>query len=187
MAAANCRRDRSLQQPRHESRHILEDLPEALMPQFAVYRNKNLRNRALFPLLVDVQSDLLQDLETRLVIPLSNAFALQDFPLAYLTPQVTLDGERYLLMTPQLAGVARGDLAPTSAACLATSLRYRERSNSWSADSEHRVRHAGRGCQDRRVTRALRWPACVRRESRSATACRVARTAPAHSRWRDSS
>jgi len=82
------------------------------MPQFAVYRNKNLRNRALFPLLVDVQSDLLQDLETRLVIPLSNAFALQDFPLAYLTPQVTLDGERYLLMTPQLAGVARGDLGP---------------------------------------------------------------------------
>ncbi|HKD55389.1 MAG TPA: CcdB family protein [Steroidobacteraceae bacterium] len=82
------------------------------MPQFAVYRNKNLRNRALFPLLLDVQPDLFQDLETRLVIPLSNAFALKDFPLAYLTPEVVLDGERYLLMTPQLAGVARADLGP---------------------------------------------------------------------------
>jgi len=82
------------------------------MQQFAVYRNKNLRNRALFPLLLDVQPELFQDLETRLVIPLSSAFALKDFPLAYLTPQVVVDGERYLLMTPQMAGVARVDLGP---------------------------------------------------------------------------
>ena len=82
------------------------------MPQFGVYQNKNLRNRALFPLLVDVQPELFHDLQTRLVIPLSNAFALKEFPLAYLTPEVILDGERYLLMTPQLAGVARADLGP---------------------------------------------------------------------------
>jgi toxin CcdB len=77
-----------------------------------VYQNKNLRNRALFPLLVDVQPEMFSDLETRLVIPLSNAFALKDFPLAYLMPELVLDGERYLLMTPQLAGVARADLGP---------------------------------------------------------------------------
>lgn len=80
------------------------------MTQFAVYQNKNLRNRALFPLLVDVQPELFQELETRLVVPLSNFFALRDFPLAYLTPSVTFDEERYLLMTPQLAGVAQADL-----------------------------------------------------------------------------
>jgi toxin CcdB len=80
--------------------------------KFAVYRNRNLRNRALFPFLVDVQPEMFQDLETRIVIPLSNAFALQEFPLAYLTPELMLDGERYLLMTPQLAGVARADLGP---------------------------------------------------------------------------
>lgn len=82
------------------------------MTQFAVYRNKNVRNRALFPLLVDVQPELFQDLETRLVVPLSNFFALRDFPLAYLTPSVTFDEERYLLLTPQLAGVAEADLGP---------------------------------------------------------------------------
>jgi toxin CcdB len=82
------------------------------MPRFAVYQNKNLRNRALFPLLVDVQPELFQDLHTRLVIPLSNAFALKGFPLANLTPEVVLDGERYLLITPQLAGVAQADLGP---------------------------------------------------------------------------
>ena len=82
------------------------------MTQFAVYRNKNVRNRALFPFLIDVQPEVFQDLETRLVIPLSNFYALRDFPLAYLTPDVVLDGERYRLMTPQLAGVARADLGP---------------------------------------------------------------------------
>lgn len=82
------------------------------MPQFAVYQNKNLRNRALFPLLLDVQPELFQDLHTRLVVPISSAFAMKGFPLAYLTPEVMLDGERYLLMTPQLAGVARADLGP---------------------------------------------------------------------------
>jgi len=32
------------------------------MPQFAVYLNKNLRSRWVFPMLVDVQSELLDDL-----------------------------------------------------------------------------------------------------------------------------
>jgi len=32
------------------------------MAQFTVYRNKNPRSKATFPLLVDVQSDLLDDL-----------------------------------------------------------------------------------------------------------------------------
>jgi toxin CcdB len=82
------------------------------MSQFAVYRNKNLRNRALFPFLVDVQPEVFQDLQTRLVIPLTQILALKDYPLAYLTPHVTLDGEPYRLMTPQLAGVARDDLGP---------------------------------------------------------------------------
>jgi hypothetical protein len=34
------------------------------MPQFAVYRNRNEATRAQFPLLLDVQSDLLEPLYT---------------------------------------------------------------------------------------------------------------------------
>ena len=40
------------------------------MPQFAVYLNRNLRSSDLFPFLVDVQSELLRDLETRVVLSL---------------------------------------------------------------------------------------------------------------------
>jgi toxin CcdB len=80
------------------------------MGQFTVYRNKNPRSKSAFPLLVDVQSDILEDLHTRVVIPLTKAAALTKRPLEHLTPVLPFDGEDYVLMTPQLAGLARADL-----------------------------------------------------------------------------
>ena len=80
------------------------------MEQFTVYRNKNPRTKTAFPLLVDVQSDLLEDLQTRVVIPLTKAAALTRKPMSHLTPTLAFDGEDYLLMTPQLAGIARTEL-----------------------------------------------------------------------------
>ena len=80
------------------------------MAQFTVYRNKNPRSKSTYPLLVDIQSDLLEDLLTRVVIPLTKAVALTKKQLTHLTPALAFDGEEYVLMTPQLAGVARTDL-----------------------------------------------------------------------------
>lgn len=77
------------------------------MAQFTVYRNKSPRTKSIFPLLVDVQSDLLEDLQTRVVIPLTRASTLTKKPLGNLTPTLVFDDESYLLMTPQLAGVAK--------------------------------------------------------------------------------
>ena len=82
------------------------------MPQFAVYLNKNLRSRSSFPMLVDVQSELLKDLETRVVIPLVKRAAFTSFPLGLVMPMVEVEGEAYMLMTPQLAGVSLADLGP---------------------------------------------------------------------------
>src|SRR5579863_3624990 len=80
------------------------------MAQFAVYKNRNPRTRATFPFLVDVQTELLDELQTRVVIPLTKAASLTRKPLRHLTPAVTFDGAAYVLMTPQLAGVARSEL-----------------------------------------------------------------------------
>jgi toxin CcdB len=82
------------------------------MPQFAVYLNKNLRSRSVFPMLVDVQAELLCDLETRVVIPLVKSAAFTSFPLGLVMPTVEVEGESYMLVTPQLAGVSRWDLGP---------------------------------------------------------------------------
>jgi toxin CcdB len=80
------------------------------MAQFTVYRNKSARTKATFPFLVDVQSDLLEDLRTRLVIPLSKLASLTKRPVSQLTPILQFEDEAYVLMTPELAGVARSDL-----------------------------------------------------------------------------
>ena len=80
------------------------------MAQFAVYRNKNPNTKSTFPLLVDVQADLLEDLQPRVVIPLTKALALTKKPMGQLTPMIKYEGDPYVLMTPLLAGVARRDL-----------------------------------------------------------------------------
>ncbi len=82
------------------------------MPQFAVYRNENLGSCEEFPFLVDVQADLLEELGTRVVVPLAKSEALIDFPTQYLTPLITFQGRPYALLTPQLAGISRDELGP---------------------------------------------------------------------------
>jgi len=91
------------------------------MPQFAVYLNKNLRSRSVFPLLVDVQGELLRDLETRVVIPLVKSAAFTSYPLGLVMPTVEVDGESYVLVTPQLAGVSQWDLGPHTGSVAAQS------------------------------------------------------------------
>lgn len=82
------------------------------MPQFAVYRNDNPGSCEQFPYLVDIQPDLLEELGTRVVIPLAQAVELSDFPMRYLTPAVSFEGRPYALLTPQLAGILRDELGP---------------------------------------------------------------------------
>jgi toxin CcdB len=82
------------------------------MPQFAVYRNENSGSNEQFPFLVDVQTDLLEELGTRVVIPLATAAELTGFPMLYLVPVVAFQGKPYAVLTPQLAGISRNELGP---------------------------------------------------------------------------
>ncbi|WP_152221249.1 CcdB family protein [Pseudomonas sp. SCB32] len=78
------------------------------MKQFDLYRNTNPRTREAIPLLLDVQSDLLASLSTRMVIPLSRGKGLAG--INRLMPEVTVGEEKLLLLTPQMAGIARREL-----------------------------------------------------------------------------
>jgi toxin CcdB len=80
--------------------------------QFSVYRNKNPRTKAAFPFLIDIQSELLEPLNTRVVIPLTRAATLTKKPVSHLTPEISFEGDRYVLVTPQLAGISRTELGP---------------------------------------------------------------------------
>lgn len=78
------------------------------MKQFDLYRNCNPRTREAIPLLLDVQSDLLASLNTRMVIPLSRAGGLAG--IHRLMPEVSVGDETLLLLTPQMAGISRREL-----------------------------------------------------------------------------
>jgi len=82
------------------------------MAQFDVHRNRNAASRSRFPLLLDIQSDLLDPLATRVVIPLAPAANARARRIDTLTPTLRVDGKDYLLMTPLLAGVAARELGP---------------------------------------------------------------------------
>ena len=77
------------------------------MPQFDVYRNPNPASRARNPYLLDVQSDLLDSLATRIVVPLCKPEVLSRKPAERLIPALEVEGRKLLMLTPELAGVSR--------------------------------------------------------------------------------
>jgi toxin CcdB len=61
------------------------------MAQFDVYRNKDPATRTEFPLLLDLQADLLSDLAIRVVAPLMPAGTGKLKLLGSLTPELTVE------------------------------------------------------------------------------------------------
>jgi toxin CcdB len=80
------------------------------MAQMRVYQNKSAQSNKEFPLLLDIQTDLLDSLQTTVVVPLQKLKNNSDKVLTQLTPVFTIDGIDYLMLTPQLAGIQRKEL-----------------------------------------------------------------------------
>lgn len=76
------------------------------MAQFHVYRNLDRSSRQRFPFLLDVQSDLLESLATRVVVPLAESDDTRP-PVARLMPTFEIDGRPVVMRTGEIAGIAR--------------------------------------------------------------------------------
>lgn len=79
------------------------------MAQFSVHANRGPSGKS-FPYLLNVQHELLDELETRVVIPLQARQAAKAKTLTVLMPVVAIDGEEFILLTPQLAAIAKKQL-----------------------------------------------------------------------------
>lgn len=75
------------------------------MPQFDVYENPNRHTRKTFPYIVDIQSPVIANIATRIVIPLGKLQHFKNEELKGLTPKVEYEGEPLLLLTPQIASI----------------------------------------------------------------------------------
>ncbi len=80
------------------------------MAQFWVYDNKNKATQKRYPYLLDIQSDLLEDLRTTVVIPLTPTKLAGNHVMSRMNPTVEIGSERFVVMTQTLAGVDRAIL-----------------------------------------------------------------------------
>lgn len=75
------------------------------MARFDVYANPG-SHATTTPYLLDVQSDLLDGLDTRMVVPLRSLHAFPKVKLSTrLTPVLTIRGEELLMETPKMGAV----------------------------------------------------------------------------------
>lgn len=75
------------------------------MSQFCVYKNPNPATHSQYPYLLDIQSDLLNELSTTIVIPLTPSKIAAQISLSRFNPTFMLDGESFTAMTQDIAGV----------------------------------------------------------------------------------
>lgn len=77
------------------------------MAQFHVHRNLDAGSRVLTPYLLDVQNGLLDELATRVVVPLRRASAYPGKPLANLMLAFRVEGEDFFALVQQLSAVSK--------------------------------------------------------------------------------
>lgn len=75
------------------------------MKRFDVYRNEVPASSRRFPYFLVLQSDLLQDLATSVIAPLGRPSVVGGKPVESLAPRLDVDGENFVLYTPELAAV----------------------------------------------------------------------------------
>jgi toxin CcdB len=87
------------------------------MAQWDVYPNPNPRARGDLPFLVDIQSDLLSSLHTRLMVPCAPASLAPPGLPRRMSPELEVAGQRVLLV-PQEAGAVDVSALPRAVASL---------------------------------------------------------------------
>ena len=75
------------------------------MSQFTLYKNENKDTKKTYPYFVDVQSNLLDSLNSRIVIPLSTQKTLKDNVAEKLCPVFEIEQGSFVLLTHQMTSV----------------------------------------------------------------------------------
>ena len=75
------------------------------MPQFDVYQNPSAASRKAYPYILDVQHSVIDELSTRIVIPLGRLSDFKNEQMRTLSPIVENDGEKLVLLTSQITSI----------------------------------------------------------------------------------
>lgn len=77
------------------------------MSQYTLYKNENKNTEKAYPFFVNVQSDLLDELNSRIVIPLSPHKTLKQTNAQKLCPIIDIEEGRFVLLTHQMTTVPK--------------------------------------------------------------------------------
>ena len=80
------------------------------MTQFDVYKNPSKTSKKIYPYLVDIQSPYITELATRIVVPLGKASYFGGEAMKGLTPEITFENVKLLLLTPQISSIQANKL-----------------------------------------------------------------------------
>ena len=75
------------------------------MKRFDVFKNESAQTSRKFPFFLLLQSDLLQQLTTAVVAPLGRASIVGGKLVGTLAPVLEIDGESFVMYTPELAAI----------------------------------------------------------------------------------
>ena len=75
------------------------------MSQYSLYKNENKNSRKAYPFFVDVQSNLLDSLNSRVVIPLSLNKEANNKNAKKLCPIFDIEGKKYILLAHQMTSI----------------------------------------------------------------------------------
>ncbi len=76
------------------------------MAQFDVYENPSKVSKTAYPYILDMQCDLIDNLATRIVVPLGVFSQFKNEQMKGLTPKVSFEGKDLLILIPQLTSVS---------------------------------------------------------------------------------
>ncbi len=74
------------------------------MSQFSVYKNKSEKSNRIYPYIIDVQSDLLSDFQTRVVMPIARETE-KNAKVKRLTPEIIINDLRHVVITTSITSV----------------------------------------------------------------------------------
>lgn len=75
------------------------------MAQFDVYLNPSSKTKNIYPYFVDIQNSLLDNISSRVVIPLGLFNSFKNEVIYHLTPLVTYEDNEYLLLTQEISSI----------------------------------------------------------------------------------
>ena len=91
------------------------------MTQFQIFHNPNPQTKKTYPFLLDIQTPLLDSMDTKLVVPLSGLATIKDKRIKELNPLLVINGKELVILTQQMASIHKKDIG--SFVCDASFLR----------------------------------------------------------------